>query len=520
MTSCRQPKRKRVEISREQDDCMDVASVKKSACGTGQGPHKATESIRATHLEPPIQLQIPSTKIKLQLFPLDESTRLVIEKDGKNPFLELTLGARKRISSVVRHLNAKWGSSTDVMGQLMLFPYNTKLEELASCKRWTSKDSTITAREVYVDVGSPSIFRLRYGWFSHPQPEMYDVHPKSSPEAHISFESSKRGCPRVLDIPNHQYEQIHESRDANKTQISVNEALDPDVNELKASDIRTNLEDDELTTKADPGGPGFSTVLWDDNLTNLCIGGLLADISLQGKINGSNPNPVNKSGMQQIGLISDTSIGDLFSGASLMSKINNPIKLENESSLQPIFLTPSDVSIGGLFSEASLFSNKNKLDKQTMGAGHELIQSPWDDTLTTLSIGGLLSEASLSAKAGGNPGPRESKSSLESNAYFSHFFDSLISSHMHMHSQMPNPSRHEPSFSILDAEETCQAFPIRKLQSGRDSTTSNARISSIGCSNGSNPKGSQFPEVTEVKNETVSPKDSFFQELHTFSRNH
>lgn len=148
------------------------------------------ESIRVTHLEPPNQLQIPSTKIKLQLFPLNESIRLVIEKvwkiasippvfsknrnwwenflvllvllqDGKNPFLELTLSARKKISSVVRHLNAKWGSSIEVMGQLMLFPYNTKLEELASCRRWTSNDSTITAREVYVDLGSPSIFRLR-----------------------------------------------------------------------------------------------------------------------------------------------------------------------------------------------------------------------------------------------------------------------------------------------------------------------------------------------------------------------
>lgn len=212
-------------------------------------------------------------------------------------------------------------------------------------------------------------------------------------------------------------------------------------------------------------------------MTNLSIGGLLSEISLQGKINGSNPN---------------FSIGDLFSEASLMGKTNNPIKLENESSLQPIFLTPSDVSIGGLFSEASLFSLKNKLDKQTMEAGQEQIQSPWDDTFTTLSIGGLLAEASLQAKAGGNPGPKESKSSLEPNACFSHAFGSFHSS------QMPKPSRHEPSFSILDAEETCQAFPIQKVQPGRNTTTSNAQVCSNGCSNGSNPKGSQFPEVAKV----------------------
>lgn len=170
------------------------------------------------------------------------------------------------MSSVVRHLNAKWGISTEMMGQLMLFPYNTKVEELASCRRWTLNDSTITAREVYGHVGSPSIFRLRseacylcfletltfsfiiylilfsrYGWFSHPQPEMFGAHPKSSPEVHISLESSKRGWPRVLEIPNHQHEQIHESYDTTKTQISVNEALGSDVNKLKVSGVHTGL---------------------------------------------------------------------------------------------------------------------------------------------------------------------------------------------------------------------------------------------------------------------------------------
>lgn len=38
------------------------------------------ESIRMSHLDPPIQVQIPSTKIKLQLFPINEQTRLGLEK--------------------------------------------------------------------------------------------------------------------------------------------------------------------------------------------------------------------------------------------------------------------------------------------------------------------------------------------------------------------------------------------------------------------------------------------------------
>lgn len=245
--------------------------------------------------------------------------------------------------------------------------------------------------------------------------------------------------------------------------------------------------------------PVHQTVPWDDNLTNLSIGGLLSEISLQGKINGSDPNSVNKSGVQPIGLISDISIGDLLSEASLLGKLSNPsMKLENESSLQPIFLASSDVSIGGLLSEASLLSNKNKLDTRTMEAGHAQIQSPWNDTFTNLSIGGLLSEASLQAKAGGNAELKESKSILEPNAPLCHSFDSLISAQLYAHSQMPKPSLHEPNLSILDAEETCHAFPIQNLQPSRDSTTSNARVNSSGSSNGTSSKQSQFLKVAKV----------------------
>ncbi|KAI3461982.1 hypothetical protein Pfo_018645 [Paulownia fortunei] len=509
MKSYRPQKRKIIEITRKQDECMGV-SVKKSANGTRRGHKKATESIRMPQLEPQIQLQISSAKIKLQLFPINEQTCLGLEKDGYNPFLELTLSARKRISSVVRHLNTKWGSSSVVLGQLMLFPYSTELEQLASCRRWTSNDSAITAWEVYVDVGSPSIFRLRYGWYSNHQQGMFDIPPKSSLlEAHTDSEDRRRGCSRVLEIPNHQEEKIDKSCETIKNQINVNEALRSDVNEPKALDVPTDSVDDETTDVVTVQ----SSVPWDDNLTNLSIGGLLSEISLQGKFNGSDLNSVNKSGVQPIALISDISIGDLLSEASLLGKMRNPsMKPENESSLQPIFLASSDISIGGLLSEASLLSNKNMLDTRTMEAGHEQIQSPWNDNFTTLSIGGLLSEASLQAKAGGNPELKESKSSLQPNAPLSGSFDSLISAQLNAHSQLPKPSCHEPNLSILDAEETCHAFPIRKLQPSRDVTTSNARASFSRCSNGTSSKQFQFPKVAKKNNETVFPKDSSCQE--------
>lgn len=485
MKSYRQEKRKRGDVSRNQDECMRV-SEKKPANGTGQRPQSALESIMMPHLDPPIQMQIPSAKIKLQLFPINQQTRLGLEKDGHNPFLELTISARKRISSVVRHLNTKWGCSSTVKGQLMLFPFNAKLKQLASCRRWTLNDSALTAWEVYVDVGSPSLFRLRYGWLCNHQLEMVEGPFKSSfLEAHTVSEGKKSSLRK---------DQVNESCEAIKIQGNANETLHSDAN----AGAPTGLGDDRVTTEADPVPP---TVPWDENLTILSVGDLLSEISLQGKINGSDPSSI--------------SIPGLLSEASLLGAMRCPsMKQENESSLQPLFLGSSEVSIGGLFSEASLLSNKNKSDPQSTEAGHAQIQSPWDDSFTTLSIGSLFAEASLQAKIGGKVAVKESKSILEPFAP-SQSLDFLISAQLHAPFQKPKPSLHEPNLSILDAEETCHAFPIQKLQSRRDVTTSSARVGSGGCSNDSNSKQYQFPMAAKTNNGSVFSKDSSCQGLET-----
>ncbi|KAK9058805.1 hypothetical protein SSX86_023648 [Deinandra increscens subsp. villosa] len=101
-------------------------------------------------------------KLKLQLFPIDESTRRALEMDNLNPHLELTLSTRKRISSVLEHMHRKWGSSSIASGELTLVPYNV---ETLNCQKWT-RDSFFSAGDVYAAIGSPSIFRLRYGWFA------------------------------------------------------------------------------------------------------------------------------------------------------------------------------------------------------------------------------------------------------------------------------------------------------------------------------------------------------------------
>ncbi|KAK6126221.1 hypothetical protein DH2020_040042 [Rehmannia glutinosa] len=111
-----------------------------------------------------------STKLKLQLFPIDECTQKALERDHHNPHLELTLSTRKRISSVLEHLNRKWGNSSLVDQELMLFPYWAQKENLVGYQKWT-KDSTLCAADVHYLIGSPPIFRLRYGWFSKAEVE-------------------------------------------------------------------------------------------------------------------------------------------------------------------------------------------------------------------------------------------------------------------------------------------------------------------------------------------------------------
>ncbi|XP_011077326.1 TSL-kinase interacting protein 1 isoform X1 [Sesamum indicum] len=111
-----------------------------------------------------------SAKLKLQLFPIDECTRKALEMDNHNPHLELTLSTRKKLSSILEHLNRKWGNSSSLSKELMLFPYWAQRENLVGYQKWT-KDSPLCAADVYYLIGSPPIFRLRYGWFSKAEVE-------------------------------------------------------------------------------------------------------------------------------------------------------------------------------------------------------------------------------------------------------------------------------------------------------------------------------------------------------------
>ncbi|MQM13612.1 hypothetical protein Taro_046540 [Colocasia esculenta] len=100
-------------------------------------------------------------KFKLQLFPIDNNIRRVLLELNHNPYLELTLRPRKKISSVVKHLNVKWGFSRKKSSELMLFPYEAQTENIVNHRKWTLKDTGTSAADVFMAIGHPEVFRLR-----------------------------------------------------------------------------------------------------------------------------------------------------------------------------------------------------------------------------------------------------------------------------------------------------------------------------------------------------------------------
>ncbi|KAK7318508.1 hypothetical protein RJT34_03210 [Clitoria ternatea] len=232
---------------------------------------------------------LTSAKIKLQLFPINEGTRIGLEKDGHNPHLELTLKGRKKISSVLKHLEKKWGSSSIAQGEPMLFPYNIK-ESLSACRRWTINDSDTPASAVYAAVGSPAIFRLKYGWFYTHGPIPF--------EAFVPGGTEGCGNANLEDT-------LCDER--NKIEVTSKEYKATDVGDA-ANEIMAREMDNSEAEPVDNEPKVSSTIQqssqWDDSLLNISIGGLLSEASLLGgldsKLFGSSAT------MQPSQLISDS----------------------------------------------------------------------------------------------------------------------------------------------------------------------------------------------------------------------
>ncbi|KAI3441077.1 uncharacterized protein J3R85_002743 [Psidium guajava] len=315
----------------------------------------------------PVQRIDPSTKIKLQLFPIDEVTRLGLQKDGHHPYLELTLKARKRISSILKHLQTKWGSSTIATGEPGLYPYSIQ-EAKSSTERWTLDDKDVSAGDVHAAVGSPALFRLRYGWFSNAGGKSSELAPAESlnPASFLiksshQHEGMQKGCDS----------NINNKCDAGRKFEQADSEVTEAVGGVKNHEVTVdNLVDHPVDQMCDEGGLRQSSEIWTDNLTNISIGGLLSEASLQG----------------------------MFS--SFLAKTNGCVPISH----------PSQCT--------------------------------------------------------------------------SDSFDALITTHV-KHSQSKKLSSNEPCSSILDAEDTCMAFPFKKSSMKKDISTSD----------GSSNTGLSCPEI-------------------------
>ncbi|KAM6593202.1 hypothetical protein CsatA_000905 [Cannabis sativa] len=275
-----------------------------------------------------------SMKLKLQLFPIDDGTRRALEMDKLNPHLELTLSNRKRISSVLERLNRKWGSSKVASGELMLFPFSVQKENIVGHQSWTL-DSVASAADVYAMIGSPQVFRLRYGWIPTAEhgfatfQEQAPLPPRSiSGEPNVNMEKrdqDMRGT-TTMSVPSttHQSMDLHEDNlvSVNKNHDSAFTSANVVLNEKRYSSAgpRDNLLDSCDPTASDKpwhgkgaggetsmrqlrdtddirlsNGSGLSPGEWADSLTNISVGDLLSGVSQDMNANGIDPPPAESA---------------------------------------------------------------------------------------------------------------------------------------------------------------------------------------------------------------------------------
>ncbi|KAI4378722.1 hypothetical protein MLD38_016162 [Melastoma candidum] len=265
----------------------------------------------------------PCMKLKLQLFPLDNTIRKALEMDNHNPHLELTLSRRKKISSIVEHLNHKWGSSSVASGELVLFPYNTLSENILACQRWTQK-SSVNAAEVYTIVGSPEVFRLRYGWVSdsHSPSGMLQASMQHCCLPNDSAATADSNPKRIAGPGNDSQVQNNELMDT--LSVSLNSQPNSAHPAMGARKRRaSSLLNDDIMESSENAGDGFCCAVeasdevvrqrdaedemhlsirippsareWADSLTDISIGGLLDASISNGISDNCIPAPTSES---------------------------------------------------------------------------------------------------------------------------------------------------------------------------------------------------------------------------------
>ncbi|PKI62042.1 hypothetical protein CRG98_017415 [Punica granatum] len=257
----------------------------------------------------PVQEIDPSSKIKLQLFPIDDVTRAGLEKAGHHPYLELILRARKKISSVLKHIKGKWGSSSIARGEPVLFPYYTPTEKAASYS-WTVNDSEVSAGEVYAAIGCPAIFRLRYGWSSNYETTTCPLGSKlASAASGLILPNSAGTCSQTGEPQKCTGEEMIDVHEEEQKQTLMQESVVESSKEMQVPGNEKILpcQPENHTGPEERGNEaqGQSAAFWADSLTNISIGGLLSEASLLGKIDNFELKTNGRS-RQPSALISDS----------------------------------------------------------------------------------------------------------------------------------------------------------------------------------------------------------------------
>ncbi|KAK3265043.1 TSL-kinase interacting protein, partial [Cymbomonas tetramitiformis] len=81
----------------------DSATSTPGEAHAASGPGRALSAAQTGSDAPP--------RLLLQLVPLDQATRSMIARAGHNPNLELTIGPKKKVRSVLKHMREKWASA-------------------------------------------------------------------------------------------------------------------------------------------------------------------------------------------------------------------------------------------------------------------------------------------------------------------------------------------------------------------------------------------------------------------------
>uniref|UniRef100_A0A1D1YGQ5 TSL-kinase interacting protein 1 n=2 Tax=Anthurium amnicola TaxID=1678845 RepID=A0A1D1YGQ5_9ARAE len=195
----------------------------------------------------------------------------------------------------------------------MLFPYSAQQENIASCPRWTLKDTAASAGDVHASVGSPAIFRLRYGWFSKLElPSATGNIPSSAyhfsscmhtenveeddvcicvpSDKSVNMDSAVGSSSPVRQLPDRVLDGVQSNlisvgtsvvppvidmQSKNNPVVSLQQVDSPRLREVVV-DVDEQEDMENLRTS---DGATMSACEWADSLTNISIGDLLSEAS-------------------------------------------------------------------------------------------------------------------------------------------------------------------------------------------------------------------------------------------------